>query len=118
MQRCEAIKGVPSPYRNGWTLWGDTGYGLESSLRPREVYYELASAGLCKIQGTPEKGVLKDAQPSPLGIAPVTTPVSATSATPDTQPIAQPQEIPFGTILAIGLLIAVGVAYLQDRMKK
>lgn len=111
MARCETFTGTPSPHQSGWTLWGDSGYALESSLSPREVWYELASAGLCDINGMPDKGRPVVQQ----GLTP------AEAATVPShygeQAISQDQGLPLGVILAATLAIACAVAYCRDKMK-
>lgn len=113
--RCETITGSPSPHQPGWTLWGDSGYALESSLRPREVWYELASAGLCDIKGMPDKG-RPVAQPGP---TPALAPEAAIAVVPahhGEQTIHQDQGLPLGVILAVALTAVVGIAYWRDKM--
>lgn len=116
MARCETFTGTPSPHQPGWTLWGNSGYALESSLKPREVWYELASAGLCDIKGMPDKGRPVVQQ----GLTPALAPEAAIAVAPDhgEQTVYQDQGLPLGVILAVALTVVVGVAYCRDKMTK
>lgn len=115
MDRCETITGTPSPHQSGWILWGDSGYALESSLKPREVWYELASAGLCDIKGMPDKG-RPVVQPGPTPTLAPEAVVAVMPAHHGKQTIPQDQGLPLGVILAVALTVVLGIAYWRDKM--
>lgn len=127
MSRCEEMTGVPSSYEAGWTLWGDSSYALESSLSPREVWYELHAAGLCDIQGRPNVGQPQLQPLSPVRSVPGEAPgeVSTSLATVATRvhhdqsaTVHQDEGLPLGIVLFAALAIVVGVAMVRDKMSR
>ena len=120
-RRCEDMVGVSSPHKAGWTLWGDSSYALETSLKPREAWYELHAAGLCDIQGRPNVGQPQLQPPSLVRPVPGDVPVMAAEAVQahhDQSAVHQDEGLPLGIVLFAALAIVVGVAMVRDKMNK
>ena len=121
-RRCEDMVGTPSPYKPGWTLWGASNYALETSLRPREAWYELHAAGLCDIQGRPNVGRPQVQPPSLVRPVPGEMPVMAVESAQahhnQTATVHQDEGLPLGIVLFAALATVVGVAMVRDKMNK